>query len=61
MSPIQQKHFFMLTLQSAELQKDVFDMHQKVKRYKEHVHELESQLGEKEVTIAMYKEKVFIL
>ena len=33
-------------------------MQQKVKRYKEHVHELESELEERGVTIATYKEKV---
>jgi len=36
-------------------------MQQKVKRYKEHIHELESELGERGITIATYKEKVLNL
>lgn len=45
---------------TAELQKDVFEMQQKVKRYKEHIYELESELEERGTTIATYKEKVLV-
>ena len=49
-------HFF--SMKTAELQKDIFDMQQKVKRYKEHIYELESELEKTAATIATLEEKV---
>ena len=46
------------SLKTAELQKDVFEMQQKVKRYKEHIYELESELEQRAATIATCEEKV---
>ena len=45
-------------MKTAELQKDMFDMQQKVKRYKEHIYELESELEKTAATIATLQEKV---
>ena len=49
-------HFF--SPKTAELQKDMFDMQQKVKRYKERIYELESELEKTAATIATLEEKV---
>ena len=45
-------------MKTAELQKDMFDMQQKVKRYKERIYELESELEKTAATIATLQEKV---
>ena len=50
--------FLFFSFKTAELQKDLFEMQQKVKRYKEHIYEVESELEERERAIATYKEKV---
>ena len=44
--------------QSAELQKDILDMQQKVKRYKEHIYELKSELEQRAEAITLHEQKV---
>ncbi|CAH3159397.1 unnamed protein product [Pocillopora meandrina] len=42
---------------SAELQKDMLDMQQKVKRYKEHIYELESELQQRAELLTSHEQK----
>ena len=54
---MKKREYFFLT-QSAELQKDMLDMQQKVKRYKEHIYELESELQQRAELLASHEQKV---
>ena len=54
---MKKREYFFLT-QSAELQKDMLDMQQKVKRYKEHIYELESELQQRAELLTSHEQKV---
>lgn len=54
---VKKREYIFLT-QSAELQKDMLDMQQKVKRYKEHIYELESELQQRAELLASHEQKV---